>query len=85
MRSDSRILSHHQYHHSFIILTTNSNYTSSLSPILGTAGMARLPQYPFNTRRTLDWGMGFGQVAECLSGPVPVKPLPATCMGRCDP
>ena len=85
MQSNSRTSSHHRYHHSFIILTTNSNYTSSLSPILGTAGVAGLPQYPFNTRRTLDWGTGFGRVAECLPGPVPVKPLPATRAGRRDP
>ena len=58
------------YSRTLLILTTNSNHTSSLSPIPGTAG---LPQYC----GTLDWGMGFGQVAECLPRPVPIKPLPS--------
>ena len=77
MQSNSRTSSHHRYHHSFIILTTNSNYTSSLRPIPGTTGVASLPKYLFNTHRTLNWGTGFGQVAECLPRPVPIKPLPS--------
>ena len=57
------------YSRTLLILTTNSNHTSSLSPIPGTAG---LPQYC----GTLDWGTGFGQVAECLPGPYPSNPYP---------
>jgi hypothetical protein len=34
-----------------------------------------------NTRGTLDWGKGFGRVAESLPRPVPVYTLPATRAG----